>query len=66
MDKVQTFRKGLVHGFGEKLERFPSFLSGKIGQEKELHDMLEEKNDCFDYKKKTSEKVEKFGFFQRG
>ena len=41
---------------------FHLFISGKIGHENELHDMLEENNACFDYKK-TCEKVDKIGMF---
>ena len=35
------FCKGLTHGFSPKLAIFPSFVLGKIGQEKVFYDILE-------------------------
>ena len=43
--KIESFAKGLTHGFGPKLAIFPSFIFlGIIGQENVFYDILERKN----------------------
>ena len=64
--KYWQFFKGLVDGFGQNLELFPSFhLRQKKGEENELRDMLEGKNACLDYKNKKW-KSRKIGIFPKG
>ena len=46
--KNWDFFKGLVHGFGQKVENF-LFLLGKIGQENVFDDIVERKKSFLDY-----------------
>ena len=41
---------------------FHLFISGKIGQENELHDMVEEKKASFDYKNNKLKKSKNWDF----
>ena len=50
----------------KKLTFFHLFISGKIGQENELHDMVEGKNAFLDYKKEKLKKSKKIGIFPKG
>ena len=38
--KIDTFAKGLTHGFGPKMAIFPTFFLGNIGQENVFYDNL--------------------------
>ena len=45
--KIWYFSKGLVHGFGQKFELYPSSLfKEKKGQENVFDDILERKKRC--------------------
>ena len=46
----------------KKLNFFHLFISGKIGQENELHDMVEGKNAFLDYKKEKLKKSKNWDF----
>ena len=48
--KIEIFRKGLIHGFGQKLAIFPSFDFREKSQENLFGDILERKNAFLDYK----------------
>ena len=41
--KIDSFRKGLTHGFGPKMAIFPTFFLENIGQENVFYDILEQK-----------------------
>ena len=51
--KIDIFLKGLNHGFGRKMAIFPTFFLRNIGKENDFYDILERKNACLGYKKKT-------------
>ena len=51
VEKLGFFQRGYSMVLVKKWNPFHLFIWGKIGQENELHYMLEEKNACFDYKK---------------
>ena len=64
---IGIFPKGLLHGFGQKFENFPSFLIiGKISRQNVFDDILERKKSVFRFQNKKVKKVEELGFFQRG
>ena len=64
---IGVFPKGLLHGFGQKFENFPSFLIiGKISRQNVFDDILERKKSVFRLQNKKVKKVEELGFFQRG
>ena len=42
--KIDSFQKGLTHGFGPKIPIFPTFFVGNIRQENFFYDILERKN----------------------
>ena len=53
----KIFPKRLVHGFGQKLAIFPSFLIGNIGEEYVLYYILEQQKNAFlGYKNKKFKK----------
>ena len=54
--KIDTFPKGLTHGFGQKMAIFPTSLLGNIGQENVLYDILERKTAFLGNKKKKCKK----------
>ena len=39
--KIDIFSKGLIHGFGQKMDIFPTFFLGNIDQENVFYDILE-------------------------
>ena len=41
--KIDSFPKGLTHGFGPKMAIFPTFFSGNIGKKNVFYDILERK-----------------------
>ena len=47
---MDIFPKGLTHGFGPKMDIFPTFFLGNIGQEDVFYDILERKNAFLGYK----------------
>ena len=61
MPKKESLKSGL---YTTKLELFPLFILGKIGQENELHDMVEGKNAFFDYKKEKLKKSKNWDCFK--
>ena len=62
---IAIFPKGLVHGFGQKLAIFPSFIfKGNIGQENVFYDILERKNKFLSYKNKKFKKSKNCHFFK--
>ena len=50
--KIDTFPKGLTHGFGPKMAIYPTFFLGNIAQGNVFYDILEGKNAFLGYKKK--------------
>ena len=55
---MDTFLKGLTHGFGPKTAIFQSFLFlSNIDQESVFYDVLERKNAFLAYKNKKFKKV---------
>ena len=56
---IDIFPKGLTHGFGPKIEIFPSLFLGNIGQKKVFYDILEQKNAFLGYKNKKFKKSKK-------
>ena len=48
--KIDTFPKGLVHGFGPKLAIFLPHFLGNIGQENVIYDIPERKHAFLGYK----------------
>ena len=55
--KIDTFPKGLTHGFGPKMAIFPTFFFlGNVEQENVFYDILEGKNDFLGYKNKMFRK----------
>ena len=50
--KIDIFPKGLTHGFGPKMAKFPFFFSFNIGQENVFYDILEGKSAFLGYKNK--------------
>ena len=41
--KIGIFLKGLTHGFGPKMESFPTFFLGNLALENVYHDIVEQK-----------------------
>ena len=64
--KIDIFRKGLTHGFGEKWPFFQIFFLGNIGEENVFYDILEGKTAFLGNKNKKFKKIEKLTFCQRG
>ena len=54
--KIESFPKGLTHGFGPKRAIFPTFFLGNIGQENVFYDIRKRKNAFLAYKKKKLKK----------
>ena len=54
--KIDSFPKGLTHGFGPKMAIFPNFFFRQYRQGKCLSDILEEKKAYLDYKNKKFKK----------
>ena len=50
--KIDIFRKGLTHGFGQKMAIFRTFFLGNIGQENIFYHILQRKNSFLTYKNK--------------
>ena len=50
--KINSFPKGLTHGFGPKMTNFPTFFFRNIGQENVFYDILKQKNAFLYYKNK--------------
>ena len=63
--KVQTFPKGLTHGFGPKMAILTPFFLGNTGQENVFYDILERKSDFLGYKNKRIKKS-KNSIFPKG
>ena len=63
--KIDSFSKGLIHGFGLKMAIFPTFFLGNIDQENVFYDILERKNTFLGYKKRGS-KSRKIDIFPKG
>ena len=53
---MDIFPKGLINGFGPKMDIFPSFFLGNIGQENMFYDIPERKNAFLGYKNKKFKK----------
>ena len=60
--KLETFPKGLVHGFGQNLKIFHVFFFGKISKHNVFDDILERKKAFLDYKKQRVKKVKHWDF----
>ena len=56
------FSEGLVHGFGQKMNIFPSLVLLRYGQEKSLLKLLKKTEAFLDFKKINS-KAQKFAIF---
>ena len=54
--KIDSFSKGLTHGFGPNVAIFPTFFLGNIGEENVFYDILERKNAFLRYKNKKLKK----------
>ena len=54
--KIDIFPNGLIHGFGQKMDNFPTFFLSNIGQENVFQDILEQKNAFQEYKNKKFKK----------
>ena len=63
--KIGFFPKGLVHGFGPKIDFFRLFILGKVGKKNVFGDILGRKNAFLDYKNKKL-KNKKIGLFSKG
>ena len=48
--KIDSFPKGLTHGFSPKMAIFPTFFLGNIGQKNAFYDILETKKTFLGYK----------------
>ena len=55
---IDIFPRGLTHGFGPKMDIFPIFFLGNIGQENVFYDILERKNAFLGYKNTKFKKSE--------
>ena len=64
--KIAIFPKGVVHGFGQKLASFPSFVSGQYNRVKCVLQYFRTKKRLFTLQKQEVQKVEKLPFFQNG
>ena len=60
--KIDTFIKGLTHGFGPKITIFPFFFLGNIGKGNVFYDILEQKNAILSYKNKNFKKSKNWHF----
>ena len=60
VEKLGFFQR--VHGFGQKLAIFPSFLVGKIFHEKVFHDSLEREKAFPGYKNTNLKKSKNWDF----
>ena len=60
--KTSIFSKGLVHGFGQKFENFPSFISRQNSQNNTFHHILEGKNVYLGHKNKKLKKSKNWNF----
>ena len=54
----------LDSGFGQKIEDFPFFYFGKIGQQNVFHDILERKIAFLAYKKKEFKRTKNWDIFE--
>ena len=63
--KIDIFPKGLTHGFGPKIEIFPTFFLRDIRQKNVYHDILERKKALLG-KKKTSSNSQNIDIFPKG
>ena len=55
--KIDTFLKGLTHGFGQKVAIFPTFFFlGNMGHENAFYDILKQKSAILGYKNKKFKK----------
>ena len=65
--QIDIFPKGLTHGFGSKMDIFPTFFFlSNIGQKNVFYDILERKTAFLGSKNKKFKKLVKLTFFQRG
>ena len=62
---MDTFSKGLTHGFGPKIAIFQLFFLGNIGQENVFYDILERKNAFPSYKNQKFEESKHWHSSQR-
>ena len=60
--KIDIFPKRLTHGFGPKIENFPTFFLANIGQKNVFYDILERKNASLGYKNKKLRKSKNWHF----
>ena len=67
--KIEILRKGLVHGFGQKLEIYLDFYFKEYrpekcvsNQKKVFYDILDDRNVFLDYKNKKLKKSKNWGF----
>ena len=61
--KIEIFRTGLTHGFGQEMAIFPSlFFFCNIGQENVFYNILEQKNAFLAYKNNTFKKSKNWDF----
>ena len=56
------FYQGVTHGFGPKMDIFPSFFLGNIAQGNVLYDIVYRKNAFVAYKKKKFKKSKNWHF----
>ena len=56
--KIGIFAKGLVHGFGQKVEVFHLLCLSKIDREKVFADVLDQKEAFKDYKNNCVRKMQ--------
>ena len=59
---IDIFQKGLTHGFGVKIEIFPTFFFGNIGQGSVFYDILERKRAFVGHKNKKLKNPENSRF----
>ena len=63
--KIDTFSKGLTHGFGPKVTIFSTnFFLGNKGQENVFYDILKRKSAFLVYKKENFKKSRNWHFFK--
>ena len=53
---MKIFPKGLIHGFGQKMAIFPTFMFGQYNTGKCLYDILKQKKAFLGYKNKKVKK----------
>ena len=59
---MDSFPKGLTHGFAKKMAIFPTFFLGDLVQENVFYDILERKNALLGYKEKKFKKWKNWQF----